>query len=227
MSICVEIQEGEKDKPVSRSSCAKSEEESDPYTFIFRSVRGKNSKSPVRKYTDKVGWTCFSAIDDVVIKPGGRKAIPLGFSVFQWPKNTYGRLASRTKMAVRHGIEVGANVIDPHSRAEVICLLYNHGDKDYTVRKFGKVCQIVFEKVYMQPTFGFWDTKLVQPERPRILPVTETFPMPGQSVSIDSSSDGSDDNEGIRMTIDENDYLLPNEAGADGVYEEGEKELFY
>lgn len=47
------------------------------------------------------------------------------------PVGTYARVAARSGLAVKHGIDVGAGVIDSDYRGEVKVLLFNHSDVDF------------------------------------------------------------------------------------------------
>ncbi len=51
-----------------------------------------------------------------------------------FPKGYFGRLASRSGLSVKHGIEVGAGVIDGGYTNEIKVLLYNHSDKEFEVK---------------------------------------------------------------------------------------------
>jgi dUTP pyrophosphatase len=47
---------------------------------------------------------------------------------------------------VKHGIQVGAGVIDPDYTGEVKVLLFNHGDAVFEVKKGERVAQLVLER---------------------------------------------------------------------------------
>jgi dUTP pyrophosphatase len=49
------------------------------------------------------------------------------------PSGHYGRLASRSGLALNHFIVVGAGVIDADYRGEVKVLLFNFGAEDFQV----------------------------------------------------------------------------------------------
>lgn len=65
-------------------------------------------------------------------------AIPVGF---------YGRIAPRSGLAVKQGIDVLAGVIDSDYRGEIICLLYNTGDTLVELAAGSKICQLIVEQV--------------------------------------------------------------------------------
>jgi dUTP pyrophosphatase len=62
------------------------------------------------------------------------------------PNGVYGRVAPRSGLAVKHGIQVGAGVVDPDYTGEVKVVLFNHGDKDFEVKKGDRVAQLILER---------------------------------------------------------------------------------
>lgn len=63
------------------------------------------------------------------------------------PPGTYGRIAPRSGLAVRHFIDVGAGVIDADYRGNVGVVLFNHSGADFHVRVGDRVAQLILEKV--------------------------------------------------------------------------------
>jgi dUTP pyrophosphatase len=59
------------------------------------------------------------------------------------PDNYYGRIASRSGLAVKHHIEVGAGVIDQGYRGEIMVLLRNFSDIPYEYKKGDKIAQFI------------------------------------------------------------------------------------
>lgn len=63
------------------------------------------------------------------------------------PNNTYCRIAPRSGLAVKHGIDVGAGVIDADYRGELAVILFNFGDKEFSVNKGDRIAQMVVERI--------------------------------------------------------------------------------
>lgn len=68
---------------------------------------------------------------DTVVPARGKQTVKTGISIHV-PTGTYGRVAPRSGLAVKHFIDVGAGVIDEDYRGEVMVLLFNHGETDFT-----------------------------------------------------------------------------------------------
>jgi dUTP pyrophosphatase len=75
------------------------------------------------------------------------------------PEWMYGRIAPRSGLAVRNGIDVGAGVIDSDYRGEIKVLLINHGKDAITLETGSRVAQIVFERI-ANPTFVMQSVEL-------------------------------------------------------------------
>lgn len=113
------------------------------------------AKIPSKASSLAAGYDLY-AIESHVLKPGERKIFKTGIAL-AIPEGTYGRIAPRSGLAVKHGIDVLAGVIDADYRGELLVALVNHGDKDVTlpIIKDGKetaIAQIIFEK-YSDYTF--------------------------------------------------------------------------
>ena len=63
------------------------------------------------------------------------------------PSGTYGRIAPRSGLALKHGIDVGAGVIDQDYRGNVKIILFNHGDSDYAIEQGERIAQLILEKI--------------------------------------------------------------------------------
>ena len=65
-------------------------------------------------------------------------AIPPGF---------YGRVAPRSGLAVKNGLDVLAGVIDADYRGEICVVLYNTGDETIELPAGSKICQLIVEQI--------------------------------------------------------------------------------
>lgn len=104
---------------------------------------------PRRASFGAVGYDLYCH-EDVSIHPGHRQLVPTGIAIVL-PRGTYGRVAPRSGFAVKHGINVGAGVIDPDYTGEVKVLLFNHGSDVFEVKKGERVAQLVLERCETPP----------------------------------------------------------------------------
>ena len=65
------------------------------------------------------------------------------------PPLTYGRVAPRSGLAYKKGIDVGAGVIDEDYRGEVGVILFNFGEEDFEVAPGDRIAQLILEKISM------------------------------------------------------------------------------
>ena len=86
------------------------------------------------------------SIEDLVIEPHQRATARTGLAV-AIPQGFYGRVAPRSGLAAKHGLDVLAGVIDSDYRGELCCLLYNTGDSPITLAAGTKICQLLIEKI--------------------------------------------------------------------------------
>jgi len=99
---------------------------------------------PTRGSTHAVGYDLYS-VEDCCVPHNSRHLVGTGISIVL-PVNVYGRVAPRSGLAVKHGIQVGAGVIDPDYTGEVKVVLFNQGDKDFEIKKGDRIAQLVLER---------------------------------------------------------------------------------
>jgi len=64
------------------------------------------------------------------------------------PEGYYGRIAPRSGLAYKNGIDVMAGVIDADYRGDVGVILYNTDIEDFEFKKGDRIAQIIIEKCY-------------------------------------------------------------------------------
>jgi len=85
-------------------------------------------------------------IEDVEIAPKQRVTARTGLAV-AIPPGFYGRVAPRSGLAVKSGLDVLAGVIDSDYRGEIVCVLYNTGDETIELPAGSKICQLIIEQI--------------------------------------------------------------------------------
>lgn len=105
---------------------------------------------PTRGSDRSVGYDLYSVADTIVPCQAGNTLVATGLAI-TLPPGCYGRVAPRSGLAVKHCIQVGAGVIDPDYTGEVKVVLFNHGDKDFEVKKGDRIAQLVLERCETPP----------------------------------------------------------------------------
>ena len=100
---------------------------------------------PTRGSPASAGLDLYS-IEGFTLQPQERRLISTGLAV-AIPEGYYGRVAPRSGLATKNGIDVLAGVIDADYRGEIRCLLYNAGDETITLPAQTKICQLIVEKI--------------------------------------------------------------------------------
>jgi dUTP pyrophosphatase len=105
-----------------------------------------DAHSPSRNSAGDAGYDLY-AIGHDIIKAGERQLVSTGISI-SIPRGYYGRVAPRSGLALRDGIDVLAGVIDAGYRGEVGVILMNFGDKNFAFRKGDRIAQLIIEKCH-------------------------------------------------------------------------------
>lgn len=104
---------------------------------------------PQRATFNSAGYDLCSAID-CSVEAGGRLAIPTEISI-EVPSGHYGRVAPRSGLAMKQGINVGAGVIDADYRGKVAVILFNHSDSTFAVKTGDRIAQLILERISTPP----------------------------------------------------------------------------
>lgn len=110
-------------------------------------LRSENATLPTRGSVLSAGYDIYAS-EKAVIPAQGQGLVGTDISVAV-PIGTYGRVAPRSGLAVKHGISTGAGVIDADYRGEVKVVLFNHSKKDFSIQKGDRIAQLVLEKIVM------------------------------------------------------------------------------
>lgn len=102
------------------------------------------------------------SIEELNIEPKQRAMARTGLAV-AIPPGFYGRIAPRSGLAAKNGLDVLAGVIDSDYRGEICCLLYNTGDEPINLPAGSKICQLIIEQIITPDTA--WATELDETAR--------------------------------------------------------------
>jgi dUTP pyrophosphatase len=103
------------------------------------------AKIPCRANPTDAGADLCS-VENLVIPAQSRTLVSTGITL-QIPDGYYGRVAPRSGLAVKSGIDVLAGVIDSGYRGTVGVVLYNTDkEKSFEVKVGDRIAQIIFEQ---------------------------------------------------------------------------------
>ena len=113
-------------------------------TSVYIKKLEESAAVPTRATDTDAGYDLYST-NDGTIPAGGRKVVSTGIAI-AIPPPYYGRVAPRSGLAVKKGIDVLAGVIDAGYRGEVGVVLQNLSDEDYSFKKGDRVAQLILEQ---------------------------------------------------------------------------------
>lgn len=99
---------------------------------------------PTRATPQSIGLDLYSAYPyDIPAK--GRRMIKTDLQI-KIPIGCYGRIAPTSRLAYENFIDIGAGVIDPDYRGNVVVLIYNFSKQAFTIDRGDKVAQLILER---------------------------------------------------------------------------------
>ena len=104
-----------------------------------------NAVTPTRATEGLIGLDFYSPADYIIL-PHSQLLIPTQIKL-QIPLGHYGRLASKSGLAILHQLHVGAGVIDPDYTGEIMVLLINTASRVHPIKKGDPITQLILEKV--------------------------------------------------------------------------------
>jgi dUTP pyrophosphatase len=105
-----------------------------------------DSKLPTRAYEYDAGLDLYST-QNIVLPPMERIPVKTGISV-TIPQGYYGRIAPRSGLAVKKGLDILAGVVDSSFLGEVMAVVINLGKDIIEIKEGDKVAQLIIEACY-------------------------------------------------------------------------------
>lgn len=109
----------------------------------------QDAKLPEINTPGSIGYDLSSA-QDLLVPAHGRVLVLTNIAV-QLPVGTYGRIAPRSGLALKHSVDVAAGVIDPGYTGDIGVVLVNHADDAFSVRKHDRIAQLILEVAVVVP----------------------------------------------------------------------------
>jgi len=101
---------------------------------------------PTRATDTDAGYDLYA--DQQGLIPAGERAIVGTNIAIAIPPGYYGRVAPRSGLAVKKGIDVLAGVVDSGYRGEVGVVLQNLSKEDFLFKKGDRVAQLIIEQCF-------------------------------------------------------------------------------
>jgi len=103
----------------------------------------KDAKVPTRGSEHSAGYDLYAYIkESIELQPNARVLLKTGVAMEIHP-GYFGRIAPRSGLAVKHGINTLAGIIDSDYRGEVGIALINHGDTKFIIHNGDRVAQLI------------------------------------------------------------------------------------
>ena len=110
----------------------------------------EKSKLPTRANSTDAGLDLYS-IEKLAVIPNTRRLIKTGICI-EIPEGYYGRIAPRSGLSIKNGIDVLAGVIDSSYRGELGVVLYNTDKSNpVLIHEGDRIAQLIIEKHYNLP----------------------------------------------------------------------------
>jgi dUTP pyrophosphatase len=114
---------------------------------ILIKLLSDKGKIPTRANINDAGLDLYSA-EDAVIHPSTRALIKTDIAV-QIPTGYYGRIAPRSGLALKNGIDVFGGVVDSQFRGCVGVILFNSEfEQEFKVNVGDRIAQLIIEAHY-------------------------------------------------------------------------------
>ena len=111
----------------------------------FQKISEKAKTPSQATFSD--AWYDLCSIETYILTPGERKLFKTNISTVI-PYGYYGRIAPRSGLAYKYGIDVLAGVIDSGYRGDIGVILINFGTEDFIIHEGDKIAQFIIEKCH-------------------------------------------------------------------------------
>ena len=105
----------------------------------------ENATVPTKGSPTSAGYDLY-AVTEGTVPAYGHDIFKIGISV-ELPKGTYGRIAPRSSLSAKFGIETGAGVVDEDYRGEIGVILFNHSKNRWHFKKGDRIAQFIVTEI--------------------------------------------------------------------------------
>jgi dUTP pyrophosphatase len=122
--------------------------ENDPNRCERLPIKVKMLRDGARLPAHATDWSAGADLycaEAFTLQPGERKLVATALAI-EIPPGYYGRVAPRSGLAVRHGIDTLAGIIDSDFRGELKAALINLGDRPVSFEGGERIAQLIIER---------------------------------------------------------------------------------
>ena len=112
-----------------------------PNNMFKVNIIHSDGQFPQKGSDRSVGWDIYSRVN-ITIEPFEYETVMTGITATP-PIGSYLRIAPRSGLASKKGIDVGAGVVDPDYTGEIGVVLFNLNREPFTVRKGDRIAQMI------------------------------------------------------------------------------------
>jgi dUTP pyrophosphatase len=102
---------------------------------------GRRGLRPIKGTPGSAGYDLYASVD-CCVPAFGRAIVETDIKICL-PPGTYGRIAPRSGLAIKHFIDVGAGVVDSDYRGDIRIVVFNFGETDYHFVRGDRVAQFI------------------------------------------------------------------------------------
>ena len=99
------------------------------------------AKMPTRSHSDDAGIDLY-ARNGAIIDPGCSYAFDTGVCI-ELPRNTFGKIESRSGLNVKHGVVSCGGVVDCGYTGSIVVKLYNLSNETYRINPGDRIAQLI------------------------------------------------------------------------------------
>jgi dUTP pyrophosphatase len=111
---------------------------------VYKKSSRRRKTSHTKGSEGAAGYDLYS-VEDYKLKGYERKLFDTGIQIDISNTGLYGRIAPRSGLAYKYGIDVLAGVIDSDYRGNIGVILINLGREKFEIKKGDRIAQIIFE----------------------------------------------------------------------------------
>nr|WIL05099.1 dUTP pyrophosphatase [Pithovirus mammoth] len=108
-----------------------------------------DAKLPTKATPFSAGWDLFIS-EEAVVEAGTRKLLPTSIAV-KIPVGYCGQLWTKSGLASKKSVEIGAGIIDSDYRGEVKVLFLNDSKENISLKKGDPIAQMVIVSICTDP----------------------------------------------------------------------------